>query len=181
VCTPMPNSSSVSTSVGVRIPNGLLAEIDRLVGAGASSRTAVIVAAIEQGLAALHSAVHVATERPARRRGKSASTPSAEQIVADPGLLSAFAASVLAAARAWPADRFGADRIPIARAHKAWTQAGGQLDLAQFKACLVAANRARNLDLVCHDLVCVTRGAEREELRASQTDHLSATFHLVCL
>jgi hypothetical protein len=90
--------------------------------------------------------------------------------------LAAFAHRVLGAARAAKDGRFGDNKVFISHVHRSLGVPG--LDLEAFKKRLVEAQRAGLVDLSRADLV---EAMSPEDVRASETHYLDATFHFVRL
>jgi hypothetical protein len=92
--------------------------------------------------------------------------------------LAGFAREVCDVAHASPTGRFGASRVFIAHV---WRGLRGRpryerMTLDEFKRRLIEANQARLLDLGRADLV---EAMDPEDVRASETRYLGATFHFV--
>jgi hypothetical protein len=92
--------------------------------------------------------------------------------------LPAFAARVLAAARACPTGRYGDHKVFIVHVWRMLQSdpdfAG--MDLDGFKSVLAEANNARLLDLSRADLV---QAMDPDDVRRSEVHYLNATFHFV--
>jgi len=90
---------------------------------------------------------------------------------------SAFAARVIAAAKASETGRFGSDKVFISHVFQQLVNEGVSAgDPELFKARLVSAHRRGLLSLSRADLV---EAMHPEDVDASETRYLSATFHFV--
>lgn len=75
-----------------------------------------------------------------------------------------------------PEGRFGARKVFIGDAWRAYRKRGGSMGLSQFKGWLVRANRQGRLALHRADLV----GAmDPRKVRESEVSYLNATFHFI--
>lgn len=103
---------------------------------------------------------------------------SAPEPPAPPPDLAAFAAKVLAAAKACPTGRFGRNKVFIAHVwrHLATDATVRALGLDGFKARLVEANQQRLVSLQTADL---TQAFDAADLRESATAQFHSTFHFV--
>ena len=172
------NPSATSVSVGIRLNNELIAQVDELVTEGvAESRSALVRQAVELGLAQLGKQQ---TRRKASGRHKKA--PAAALEPAEPAAagLKLFAYWVLESAKRSKTGKFGDDRIFISHAWKQYKrdQKPKGMDLDGFKERLVEANRERFLSLVCADMAPMM---DPTDVRESETHYLLATFHLLCI
>lgn len=173
------NPSATSVSVGIRLNNELIAQVDELVTEGlAESRSALVRQAVELGLAQLGE--QQAQRKALRRRPKKASAAALEPAEPKDAGLKLFAYWVLESAKRSKTGKFGDDRIFISHAWKQYKrdQKPKGLDLDGFKERLVEANRERFLSLVCADMAPMM---DSTDVRESETRYLSATFHLLCI
>jgi hypothetical protein len=89
----------------------------------------------------------------------------------------AFAARVLAAARASKTGRFGDDKVFISHVLQQLTNEGARVnDAEEFKDRLVSVHRRELLSLSRADLV---EAMDSKDVAASETRYLNATFHFV--
>lgn len=104
--------------------------------------------------------------------------PDAARAIDESFDLEAFAHTVLAAARDCESGRFAGNMVFI---HSVWNRLAGEpgfprMDLTTFKLRLLEANAAGLLVLQRAD---IGQLANPDDLAASETHHLNATFHLV--
>jgi hypothetical protein len=94
--------------------------------------------------------------------------------------LVSFAAQVLEAGQRTKTGRFGKDRIFISHVWRTFEreQQPKNMDLDSFKQRLLEANRERCLDLVCADMAPML---DQADVKESEINYLSATFHFLCL
>jgi hypothetical protein len=94
--------------------------------------------------------------------------------------LAEFARRAVTAARLSPTGRFGQDRVFISHAWRQFqrTYPGPSMTEAEFKQRLVEANQARHLSLVRADLAPLL---DPMDVLESAVEHLSTTFHLICV
>jgi predicted transcriptional regulator len=196
--------SSITTAVGVRLENELLVKLDALAAARSEPRTATAREALRRGLDLLEAQQQQdggpEKRRPIRRgqsrrekgpvqRSKSLEPKTGGRAKAPPRPapaaqeLRAFASDVLEAARQVPRAKNPSrsqDRVFISHAWRQYKRQRPEaaLDLDAFKARLLEANRERFLSLVCDDMAPAHKAAD---VQASELQHLSATFHLVCI
>jgi predicted transcriptional regulator len=198
--------SSITTAVGVRLENELLVKLDALAAARSEPRTATAREALRRGLDLLEAQQQQRQDegpekrRPIRRgqsrrekgpvqRTKSPEPKTGDRAKAPPRPapaaqeLRAFASDVLEAARQVPRAKNPSrsqDRVFISHAWRQYKRQRPEsaLDLDAFKARLLEANRERFLSLVCDDMAPAHKAAD---VQASELQHLSATFHLVCI
>jgi hypothetical protein len=155
--------STLSKPLGVRVPHAQLALLEALAQERGASRGALATVALCRGLELLQAE---------QDGGGKPQAPSTE--------LEAFAQEVLEAARKCRTGCFGEDRVFI---HHVWKQfkrvhPSSGLDEESFKQRLLEANRARLLSLARADLAPMMKA---EDVKASETRYLSATFHLLCI
>ena len=98
------------------------------------------------------------------------------ETAAPPDDASAFAAQVLAAARASKTGRYGDNKVFIAHVFRQLGAGGAAGDFEDFKARLVAAHLAGLLSLSRADLV---EAMAADDVSASETFHGESTFHFV--
>jgi hypothetical protein len=94
--------------------------------------------------------------------------------------LAGFAESVLGAAQATATGRWHGNKVFISHVWKELQRQGvaGAMTFEDFQGRLIEANRARLLELSRADLV---QAMPREDVRASETTYLNASFHFVRL
>jgi hypothetical protein len=113
----------------------------------------------------------------AKASSQAPSAPPAPKAAALPADDTAFAARVLAAARASKTGRFGDDKVFISHVLQRLAEEGAVVDDAEaFKVKLVSAHRRGLLSLNRADLV---EAMDPADVSASETRYLSTTFHFV--
>lgn len=105
-------------------------------------------------------------------------TPPAKPPVADD--LPGFAANVRGAAQATPTGRWHDNKVFISHVWDELRRRGadGRMTFGDFKSRLIEANRAQLIELSRADLV---QAMPPEDVAASETPYLNATFHFVRL
>ena len=172
------NPSATSVSVGIRLNNELIAQVDELVSSGmAESRSALVRKAVELGLAQLE---EQSQRKASRRRPRSVPAAAPEPAESKEPTLKSFAEQVLESAKRSKTGKFGEDRIFISHAWKQYQldHRPRKMDLDGFKSRLVEANRERFLSLVCADMAPML---DQKDVKESVIRYLSATFHLLCI
>jgi hypothetical protein len=176
--------STITTIFPVRIEHELIARIEALaLRVHGSTRTAVARDALRRGVELLEAELDGSgvPKKPGRSRKKAAAPPGAAAAEAKPAEdLAAFAAQVLDAARRSPSGWFGDDRVFISHVWRQYKRKHGRAGLALelFKVKLVEANRQRLLSLARADMA---PQLDQKDVKASETNYLSATFHFVCV
>jgi hypothetical protein len=123
----------------------------------------------------------IAPAAPSKAAEPALSAPPAPPLVARsvelPKEDSAFAARVLAAARASKTGRFGNDKVFISHVFRQLADEGAAVsDVEAFKDRLISAHRRGLLSLSRADLV---EAMDPKDVDASEARYLSATFHFV--
>jgi predicted transcriptional regulator len=179
----MPSQSAITTSVGIRLDNDLLARLDAIVAKQpGATRTSLARDLLRRGLEAAEAQRQGRSASRTRQQGRGRKPKAPEPESAPATELEAFAREVLEAARQTPMGyRFGQDRLFISRAWRAWKeQSGSELDLEAFKTRLRKANRERHLSLVCDDMAPMHRDSgdvEESEMELAP----GARAHFLCL
>jgi hypothetical protein len=155
--------STLSKPLGIRVPHTALALLQALAQERGTSRGALATEALCRGLELL---------KAEQDGGGKPKAPSTE--------LGAFARQALEAGRKSRTGRFGEDRVFINHVWKQFKRVypSSGLDEESFKQHLLQANRARLLSLARADLAPMMKA---EDVKASETRYLSATFHLLCI